>query len=131
MPDQPQVPDEPPSSSLAKRVRSFVIPRLDELATRLRAARHKTLVDDRLDDDEARIRFRLVPWKGPFEEAPTVSDSVLEIAVDEGGGVVVRYWLDGTADEPSVESHFDDEKIGARWCERVLLDFVELTLAAA
>lgn len=116
--------------SPTKRLRSVVLPKIDEAEVRLRAARHKTLLDDRLDGSDGVLRFRLAPRRGPFDEEPVVAGSVLELQV-EGDRIVARVWLDLLADEPTSESVTEADDLNSAWFEGILVDFVAKSLRSA
>ena len=118
------------TSPLAMELRERVVPRLEEMAIRLRASGHRTLLDDRLKGAPAVLRFRLAPRRGPFDDPPKVAGSVLEIAVIEESVVSVRHWLDPLADQPSEEYRMMAATIGAGWADGVLLEFAESVLGS-
>lgn len=128
IPDHPRLPDEEQPPLVAKRLRSMVVPRIEEMATRLRAARHRTFLDDRLDRSEPVLRFRLIPWEGPFDDAPAVAGSVFELALAEPDVVVARRWLDPVAETPEVEVRIAAEKLDRAWIDGQLMAFVEESL---
>lgn len=128
IPDHPRLPGEDQPSLLAKRLRAMAVPRIEETATRLRAARHRTLLDDRLDHSEPVLRFRLIPWEGPFDEAPTVAGSVFELIVAEPDVVIARRWLHPVAEAPETEVRVHAEKLDEAWIDRQLVAFVEKSL---
>lgn len=137
-PGAPAAARPPASSALVEHLRDIALPRLEALATRLEVARHRTLLDDRLDRAEQVLRFRLMPWQAPFDVAGVVPGSVLELAVEgvsskraggSGGGgkgarVAARFWLDPLATTPAEETLIDARRLTDAWLEAVLLDFV-------
>lgn len=128
IPDHPRLPGEGQPSLMAKRLRSLAVPRIEEMATRLRAARHRTLLDDRLDRSEPVLRFRLIPWEGPFDETPAVVGSVFELVLAEPDVVVARRWLDPVAEAPEAEIRVAAEKLDRAWIDGQLMAFVEKAL---
>lgn len=128
IPDHPRLPGEEQPPLVAKRLRSMVVSRIEEMATRLRAARHRTFLDDRLDRSQPVLRFRLIPWEGPFDEAPAVAGSVFELALAEPDVVVARRWLDPVAETPEVEVRVAAEKLDRAWIDGQLMAFVEESL---
>lgn len=128
IPDHPRLPGEDQPSLVAKRLRAMAVPLIEEAAIRLRAARHRTLLDDRLDRSEPVLRFRLIPWEGPFDEAPTVAGSVFELILAEPDVVIARRWLDPVAEAPETEIRVDAEKLDEAWIDRQLMAFVEKSL---
>lgn len=103
------------------------MPRLDALSARLAIARHRTLLDDRLDAEPSTLRYRLVPWRAPFDEPVAVAGSVLEIAVDDSE-VVASFWLDPVAEDPAEERRVDSGRLSEDWVGDVCLDFVARAL---
>ncbi len=120
-------PVRPKAHPLASRLQDLALPELEALVARLEVARHRTLVDDRLEGPDARLRFRLIPRRGPFDERGAVQASALELAVDENE-VVARLWLDALADAPTEEIRVDGSRLARPWVDRVLIDFVERAL---
>lgn len=90
-------------------------------------ARHRTLLDDRLEATEPCIRFRLIPRYGPFDDRPKVAGSVLELMVSDSV-VTARIWLDPLADEPTKEIDVDPSALSEAWIEGILVDFVSKSL---
>ena len=129
---QEPTPHPPPVGSLARRLRSLGLPQIAALDARLKGARHGTLVDDRLHQSVPILRFRIQPWRGPFDEPGAVPGSVLEFAVEETPRqVVARYWLDPLATAPAHQQRIDGEDLARPWVERVLVDFVDKALHRA
>lgn len=117
---------------LTERVRALVVPRLTSLEARLQLARHRTVLDERLDGPSPAVRFRLTPWRAPFDERGPLQGSVLEIAVDEAEGTVAaRFWLDVLSPTPTEELPIDARRLGEAWIEGVLIDFVQKALREA
>lgn len=121
------------ASPVVDRLRALAIPRLEDFATRLEASRHRTLLDDRLDRESPTLRFRLMPWLGPFDATTAVEGSVLELTVDgaQNPEVVARFWLDPLATAAAEELRIAAESLGDTWLDHVLTTFVAKALRMA
>lgn len=115
-------------STLTERLQDVVLPYLKALEARLQIARHRTLLDDRLERDPPAIRFRLIPRRGPFDDVSAVPGSVLEVVADDGSSVAARLWLDPVAEEPTDELRVDADRLTERWIDEIAMDFVEQAL---
>lgn len=89
--------------SSVDRLRTLAIPLIGRIEPRLRAARHRTLLDDRLDAPDPCLRFRLIPWFG-------------------------RIWLAPLADEPTWESKIEAAGAVEGWVETLVMDFIARSL---
>ena len=120
-------------SGRASLLRGLLMPQLTSLIQRLEMARHETTVDDRLDQPTPSLRFRIRPWRGPFDERRSGDGAVLEILVDEGKAPTVtgRLWLDPLSATPTEQSHVAAANVTDPWVKRLLLDFVEKALRQA
>lgn len=111
-------------------LRALVVPRLTTLTQRLEIAGHQTTLDDRLDQPTPSLRFRIQPWRGPFEDGRPEDGAVLELLL--GGApcteIVGRLWLDPLSTTPSERTRVDAAKLTDAWVDRLLLDFVEKAL---
>lgn len=121
-----------PARERTERIRQMLLPRLEWLTGRLRTAGHKSAIDDRLDSEAPLVRIRFAPRVAPVSESRRVAASVLELAIDDSRSEIVsRIWLDPLLVEPSEEVRIRQSKASVPWLNRVLLDFVEKTLATA
>lgn len=80
----------------------MVVPRLESIAERLRAARHEALVDDSLAADPPAVRFEFRPWIGPWHPRdPTTGVLEVELSRDPESEeiVVVRQTIGETYTE--------------------------------
>jgi hypothetical protein len=111
----------------------MAVPRLEEIARRLRMARHEASVEDRLEATPPVLRFSLLPWRGPWTEELSPPRGVLVLAIENEGEerVVVRIWLDAEANEPTEETRLPPIRVGAAWLELLVVDFVERLLERA
>lgn len=116
-----------PADSAADRLRAIALPHLEAVAFRLHIARHHTLLDDRLDNQPATLRFRLVPRQAPFDGPVAVPGAVLELMA-AGSSVGARLWLDPVAEEPAEELEVPVARFTEGWLESVVVDFVAQTL---
>lgn len=105
-------------------------PRIDALALRLTTARHRTTIDDRLEQDPPGLRFRIQPWAGPFDATEEQTAAVLELVLEGGrhGTLAVRVWLDPLSAAPTEQRTMAADRLTEAWVDRLLLDFVEQTL---
>ena len=113
-------------------LRELIVPPLADVRQRLEMARHETTIDDRLDEAEPSIRFRVQPHAGPFDEATTVG-SVLEVRLEAKPRptVVGRLWMDPNAAGPAEECAIEVDRVTRDWVDALLLDFLVKTLKLA
>lgn len=113
-------------------LRTLIVPPLADVRQRLEIAGHETTIDDRLDEAEPSIRFRVQPHAGPFDEPATVG-SVLEVRLETQPGpkVVGRLWMDPRAAGPGEEREVDAHELSRDWVDALLLDFLVKTLRLA
>ncbi len=99
-----------------------------ELAHRLELARHSVVIDDRSLRAPACVRFRITPWRGPFD-AERIG-SVIEFSVDDESlsEVITRLWLDPMQTEPSDVRAVPLIGISVESVRRLLMEFVEKAL---
>lgn len=128
---EPDAVEAPPGT--AGFLRALVMPRIEALSHRLVVAHHGTALDDRLDESEPVLRFRIEPWSGPFDEAEERHGAVLEIVTDgpRARWITGRLWLDPTSHAPSELVEVAVAALTEEWIERLLLDFVEKALSQA
>jgi len=97
-------------------------------------ARHRTQVDDRLDQPKPSLRLLMRPWQAPFangtEGAGAVLEIVLEIVLDQGPAPTVagQFWIDSPSAAPTHLARIDAKRLTGAWVDRLLLDFVERAL---
>jgi len=130
----PKQPTQVPApSGYASSLHRLLMPQLTSLIQRLEMAHHETTVDDRLDQPTPSLRFRIRPWRGPFDERRSGDGAVLEILVDEGQAPTVtgRLWLNPLSATPSEQSQVAAASVTDAWVHRLLLDFVEKALRQA
>ena len=116
-----------PIDSAADRLRTIALPHLEAVAARLHIARHHALLDDRLDNRPATLRFRLVPRQAPFDGPVAVPGAVLELTATRSS-VGARLWLDPVAEEPAEELEIPVAQFTEGWLDSVVVDFVAQTL---
>ncbi|HET9947388.1 MAG TPA: hypothetical protein VFQ22_00550 [Longimicrobiales bacterium] len=115
-------------------------PRLLEVASRLRMARHHAAFEDLLDDPTPRLVLQLTPWAAPFSAASErFGAGVFELALERRDTerrteeqVVVRTRVD-CVDRTEIlgERQIAVARLTAPWLEAVVLDFVREVLARA
>ncbi len=116
-----------PADSAADRLRTVALPHLEAVAARLHIARHHTLLDDRLENQPATLRFRLVPRQAPFDGPVAVPGAVLELMAARSS-IGARLWLDPVAEEPAEELEVPLAQFTDAWLDGVVVDFVAQTL---
>lgn len=110
-------------------LRSLALPRLQRLAPRLAAERHRATIDERLGHEPPSIRFRIEPRPGLFD-FDEHRGAVLEV-VQEGGpeGIVAgKLWLDPGSNEPTERRGVPVDEATGAWFDGLLLDFVRMAL---
>ena len=112
-------------------LRALLMPRLTRLAHRLQLARHRTNVDDRLDQPTPSLRLRMQPWQAPFAKQREGAGAVLEIRLDRGPAPIItgRIWTDPLAAAPTQQTQVEATKLTGAWVDRLLLEFVEKALS--
>lgn len=112
-------------------LRALLLPRVEALGLRLRAARHRATLDDRLDRDPPALRFRIEPWTAPFDDVETPPSTVLEVVHEGGseGSVTASIWCDPTANEPTRQRTLPASHVTPARIDELLFDFVETALA--
>ncbi len=98
------------------------------LADRLEMARHRAVVDDRTHETPPSVRFRIEPWRGPLDPAPTPAP-VLELTPAESSGLVARTWADPRAEQPATVRPVAPSSSDGATLDEILLDFVKLSLS--
>lgn len=111
--------------------RALIVPRVNALNTRLAAARHRSMIDDRLDHDPPSLRLRIEPWSAPFDSREGTEATVLELVIPRGQSATVigRVWLDPSSSAPSEERHLPAEQLSGGWIDGILYEFVETALS--
>ena len=112
-------------------LREVVLPRLHHFAERLRAARHRALIDDRTSGPTPALRFQLRPWRGPFDGDDPGTGPSLEIIVDaeqHEGAVTARVWLDPMAPMATERIDIPAGQLSEGRVDALILDFIERAL---
>jgi hypothetical protein len=101
-------------------------PRIQDVATSLRLARHEAVAEDELESSPPLLRLRLRPWRGAMAEKRSGPWARLEIELQEDTEerVVVRAWLDDGTGDPSDEVAVAPGRLRAGWLEALVLEFV-------
>jgi hypothetical protein len=107
-------------------VQNVLVPCVEAMSGRLVAAGHQATVDNRLAERPPAYRFRLVPWRGPFDDTEAGPGGVLEIVIEgpHGDSIVGRIWLDPYSPAPTDERSIPRSDFSAEWLDKLLLDLV-------
>jgi hypothetical protein len=107
-------------------VQDVLVPCVEAMSGRLVTAGHQATVDNRLAERPPSYRFRVVPWRGPFDDTEAGPGGVLEIVIEgpHGDAIVGRIWLDPYSPAPTDERSIPRSDFSAEWLDKLLLDLV-------
>ena len=114
-------------------LRAVAVPTLEEIAGRLRVARHSAAVLDRLAETPAVVRLSMRPWRGPPSGDPAAPIATLELALEAGGEhLVAQVSGDGDSGPPGHDrSRIPVGELDTARIERLASEFIARVLAGA
>jgi len=118
-----------PADPAIVKLRTLLVPACKALSQRLVVHRHLTTLDDRLDWNPPSVRFRVEPWRAPFDPPEAHPSSAIEFELEDGKRLAARVWMDVFSTVPDHRDAILIESLTSTWIEKTLMGYVTRVLA--